>query len=210
MLKAPWPGFVKTRLAEHVGPSEASRIYRLMVERLAKNLPSEFPVEIHFTPASAEAEFAAWLGRVGPLFPQSDGDLGARLTAAMHGTTARGARGIVFLGGDCPYVDAQLLQDAAASMASSDVVIGPATDGGYYLLGINKPEESLFEGIPWSTSRVLQVTLMRIKALHWTHLLLPELEDIDDIESWNRARVLFVDPACDLRSGRTFRKLDVI
>ena len=158
MLKAPVAGQVKTRLAAEIGDAAALRAYRRLVEHLGAGLPPEWPVEVHFSPAEAEADMRHWLGGRALYVPQSPGDLGERLIAA------------------------------AAGLAGRDAVLGPAVDGGYYLLGIKAVERTLFEGVSWSTATVADETRARMRRLDWTWMELAEQEDVDDVAAWDRAQ----------------------
>ena len=192
MLKAPVPGRVKTRLAADIGGPEACRVYRRLVEHQIGRIPADWRVEVHFDPPGAGESMRAWLGD-GPVYvPQPAGDLGVRLSTAMNEGAAAGADPVcrfplIFLGGDCPYLDEAALAEAAKSLESRDVVVGPAADGGYVLIGMNTPHPELFQGIEWSTERVLRQTLDRAQAAGLSVALLPELEDVDDLASWKRA-----------------------
>ena len=184
MLKAPRPGRVKTRLAAEVGVQKAAQIYRRLVDHQIKQLPPGWPVEIHFTPGNAMAEISEWLGSEFNYFPQADGNLGLRLASAAEGAFGRGASSVMFLGGDCPGVDKALLRKAADSLLENDVVIGPAEDGGYYLLGLRKQDRLLFYRVDWGTGKVLEQTLDRIKDLGWRSELLERLPDVDRLADW--------------------------
>lgn len=96
---------------------------------------------------------------------------------------------MVLLGGDCPGQDRVFFQASEEALATHDLVIGPARDGGYTLLAAKKLHRALFEGIAWSTARVLEETLDRARALGLRVALLETLEDVDDAASWERARV---------------------
>jgi len=190
MLKAPRPGLVKTRLAREAGKIEAARIYRHLVHRQLRALPSGWPVIVWYAPPGAGREMKSWLGPTYRYRPQCAGDLGRRLVHAVRQTFHAGARRVIFLGGDCPYVSAPDLRRTARSLRKVDVVLGPATDGGYYLVGLRRPEPVIFRGIAWSTDRVLRQTLEAVKQAGLTHLLLEELEDVDDVAAWSRTGLL--------------------
>lgn len=190
LLKAPHPGRVKTRLAATVGEAEATAIYRRLVERQVRALPSSWNATIHFDPPGAGEEMRAWLSplRSGLAYlPQSAGDLGARLNAAFVTHFSAGTRAVIALGGDCPGLDQTLLESAREKLLSADVVLGPAADGGYYLIGMNAPCAALFEGIPWSTPSTLARTREAVRRQGLRCVELPVLEDIDDAPSWERA-----------------------
>jgi rSAM/selenodomain-associated transferase 1 len=177
-LKAPRLGAVKTRLAAEVGPRHALRLYRVMVARTLDAVRAAgLDATVWYTPPDAAAEMRFWLGDAWPLRPQASGDLGARLAAA-HRAVETG-RGWLAIGADCPGVDPRLLADAAACVSPGEVVLGPALDGGYYLVGGIAPLPDIFSGIPWGTERVLTETRARLALLgvRWRELV--TLRDVD-------------------------------
>ncbi len=188
LLKAPRLGEVKTRLARALGPRRAVQIYRRLVESQAARLPAGWPVEIHYAPRGARRELHAWLGSRGHFRVQRGIDLGARLVTAFAGAFARGASGALAIGGDCPGLDATRLRAAARALRRNDVVLGPACDGGYYLIGLRLASPKLFAGIPWSTGEVLRETRRRARQQGLRVHLLDRLEDVDDLASWRRAK----------------------
>ncbi len=192
MLKAPRPGFVKTRLAREIGAAAAGAIYRSLVESQLLAAPPEWPIEIHYTPDDAEAEMSRWLAPLRPtplaFYPQPGGDLGARLEAALSSAFERGAGAVLFAGGDCPALDRQTLLQSAEVLKSADVVIVPARDGGYVLIGLAAPRREIFAEIAWSTPSVLSETLERARQAGLKATTLHTLEDVDDIESLTRAQ----------------------
>lgn len=191
MLKAPRPGAVKTRLAASIGPDAATRVYRALVERQAAEIPRDWSVEVHFAPGDAEEEMRRWLAALLParstFFPQPQGDLGARLNAALTGATARGARPVLFAGGDCPQLTTRRLHEAATALRTVQSVIIPATDGGYVLIGFSGPGSFAFDGIAWSTSAVFAQTRNAVRTRGMTLQTFPPLEDVDDLPSLLRA-----------------------
>ena len=190
MLKIPKTGYVKTRLAAEMGAQAACDAYRQIVEHLFEELAPYCSIEVHYTPGNKNARAAMenWLGTQHSYFPQPKGDLGRRMHSAVKGAFSRNAQSVVLLGGDCPYVDPTTIQKTAENLNSSDVVIGPALDGGYYLLGLNKPQPALFRNIVWGTETVFKTTLERAKKKKLTVHSLPPAEDVDDFPSWYRAR----------------------
>ena len=101
---------------------------------------------------------------------------------------ASGADLVFFLGGDCPGITRSYLEEAEAALAKTDMVITGALDGGYVLLGLRKPMAAVFEAIPWSSDSVFSATLGRARAAGLTYECLSPLEDIDDLESYERQR----------------------
>lgn len=128
------------------------------------------PVTIWYAPADAGPEMIRWLGQDADLRLQASGDLGARLTAAAR-AIPEGDSWIV-VAGDCPGLSAGDLTHAAALLEDWPVVLGPAPDGGFYLLAGRSPLPDLFSDIPWGSDRVLDETRRRLQALglQWTEL----------------------------------------
>ncbi|MGF1657405.1 MAG: TIGR04282 family arsenosugar biosynthesis glycosyltransferase [Verrucomicrobiales bacterium] len=184
MLKAPIPGLVKTRLAADLGdPAMACGIYRLMVERQLKEI--QVAAHIHFAPPDQKHLMREWLGSDHQYTAQCEGDLGDRLYYAWEQTPADA---VFFLGGDCPAMTYAMLSRCRDLIEKKDVVLVPARDGGYCLLGIRGIDpKPLFTEIPWSTERVLGCTLQRCSANQWSVGLTHYLEDVDDRGSWQRA-----------------------
>jgi rSAM/selenodomain-associated transferase 1 len=194
-LKEPSPGSVKTRLAASIGDEAACSLYRRMVELQLSRLPNGWPVTVHHEPAASEPAFRAWLGESVHYEPQNGGDLGARLSAAMLEHFRTHESPWIALGGDCPGLGADALRAAAAALGNgAAVVLGPALDGGYYLIGLRAPAPELFSGIPWSSSNTLAATLERARALALEVVLLEPLEDVDDLASLRRAQAAGLVP----------------
>ncbi len=186
----PEPGRTKTRLIPALGARGAADLQRRMTERaveMAQRLSRCMPVslEVRFS-GSGPHRMQQWLGRDLPCLPQQGDDLGQRMAGALGDALADGARRAVLIGTDVPGLDAALLASAFERLADYDVVLGPARDGGYYLVGLRRPAPGLFQGIPWGTGRVLQHTLHAARTLGLSHTLLDELQDVDtpeDLES---------------------------
>lgn len=180
-VKAPRAGFVKTRLAEIIGSDTALDTYQTLVEVITTNLASYPKVDLHFTPAEAETEIRPWLNRDWTASPQCEGELGERLTHAFHKAFERGNDKVVIIGSDCPYVKESDIEDAFTGLAEHDVTIGPAADGGYWLIGLSKPTPELFTGINWSTETVLAETLDKARLSDRSVKHLRELSDVDTV-----------------------------
>ncbi len=180
LLKAPRAGSVKTRLARELGDTAAVDLYRLMVDStLAAVRGTGWRTTIWYSPIDADREFENWLGREFRFRPQPAGDLGARM-AAVGGGLAEGTP-VIILGGDCPGITTDLLLKAGTLLASTDVVLGPSLDGGYYLLGARTPLPELFGGIEWSTPTVAAATRDRLLALGQEWIELDVLRDVDTV-----------------------------
>jgi uncharacterized protein len=192
-------GQVKTRLARSIGTERATRVYRALVEHQLTQIPKSWRIAIHFAPSDAEIEMRRWLERHSPrrpdFIPQPDGDLGVRLISAMHHGFATGADLLFFAGGDCPGLTCSYLEEAETTLAKTDMVIAGALDGGYVLLGLRRPMASIFERIPWSSNAVFAATLAQARGAGLSCHCLSPLEDIDDLESYERQRFAVQDLA---------------
>jgi hypothetical protein len=132
----------------------------------------------------------SWMGPLRPYLrfvAQCAGGMGERLTEAFATEFKLGSGGVLVIGGDCPALDRKILNAAADALKAADAVLGPALDGGYYLIGLKKPRPELFKGIDWSTPAVLDQTRAKIRAFNLRLAMLPILEDVDDSESLMRA-----------------------
>lgn len=177
----PAAGACKTRLIPALGPEGAARLHRHLTERTVAVLrTSELPVTVAYTGADAAA-FAAWLGPDVLLAEQAEGDLTARLLAFLDRVP------VIFFGADTPDLAPHHVEAAIAGLHCHDVVIGPAEDGGYYLIGMRKALPELLIDMPWSTERVLPETLVRLGRLGIAPHLLGVLADCDrpeDLARW--------------------------
>lgn len=190
-LKAPIAGLVKTRLGRDVGAKRAAEIYCGLVERQMAEIPADWKVTIAYDPPGAEPAMRAWLGNRPFYFPQSGGNLGQRLENAAARLFAANSAGVLFIGGDCPTLDAARLKKAAAALQNVDIALIRALDGGYVLIGLAAENHGVFEGIAWSTPEVFTQTVARCSTLGLAlSVLEPALEDVDDLDSWRRAVAL--------------------
>ena len=184
MVKAPRAGTVKTRLARVLGDGPACEAYKELVGCLLNNLAALPGVELRFAPDDALNEIKPWLVSDWSGLSQGGGDLGQRLARAVQQSFAQDPVRLVIVGSDCPWVGVEDIRAAWGHLADHDLVIGPARDGGYWLIGMNHPHTSLFEGIAWSSERVLQQTLDRARELGLRTHCLRTLSDVDEIDDW--------------------------
>jgi len=176
-------GQVKTRLASGMGELPALEIYKHLVQ-LTYSALEEVPVPVwtffsDFIPVSTNPI-------VENSFVQQGQDLGERMSNAFARTFESGRDKVVLIGTDCPTLQSHHLLQAFEALNHSDLVVGPATDGGYYLIGMKGKAAYLFERIAWSTSQVLSQTLHVASQHGLIVTLLPELDDIDTQEDWQR------------------------
>ena len=185
-VKAPRPGFVKTRLAAVVGTETALETYSALVETLIARLDGLPRIEIQFSPAGAEAEIQPWVQPDWTASPQAEGNLTDRLIAAFANAFQAGQERVVIIGSDCPYIAPDDIAEAFNKLANHDVVLGPANDGGYWLIGLRQPQPALFEGITWSTESVFEETLAAAAAAGLHVARLRELSDVDTVADLQR------------------------
>ena len=180
--KAPRPGRVKTRLAHDVGHKEAAEIYASLGRAVIDGVrEGPYRIVVRFDPPGAEDEMRSWLGSDGLAFlPQHPGDLGARMSAALE-HAFRDSERVCIVGTDVPDLNRGVVRKAFEALSQADICLGPALDGGYYLIALRRPHPALFTDIRWSTDTVLSATVERIRAAGLTHALLPALRDIDTI-----------------------------
>jgi uncharacterized protein len=183
-VKAPSQGTVKTRLARTIGKEAACGAYQKIVGELVDRLAPLPFIELRFTPDDAAVEIKPWRRRQWQLRPQGEGDLGQRLERAFGDAFAGGAHYVAVIGSDCPTITPDDIQTAWAALQANDVVIGPARDGGYWLIGLREPRPTLFQSIDWSTDKVLKQTLRRARARNLKVELLRELSDVDTESDW--------------------------
>lgn len=192
----PTPGQAKTRLIPLLGPTGAALLHRQFVRitvDTCRRLRSRRSVvtELRFTGAS-HREMAGLFGHDLIYREQGPGDLGQRLRAAAAEAISSGTCKVVLVGTDCPLLDADRLDQAFAALDDQDVVIGPANDGGYYLIGVKSDHSELFTDIAWGGPDVLTHTLDACRRLGLSHALLPALSDVDtpeDLATWAAARL---------------------
>ena len=177
--RLPVPGKVKTRLIPALGEEGAARLYaRLLAQTVEVARESGLDFELRVTGGEVAA-FHALFGSDVAVVDQGEGDLGAKM--------ARVEAPALLIGSDCPSVTAPLLRAAAGALEDRRVVLGPANDGGYYLIGFSEPVPYLFDAMEWSTPSVLPETLRRLAERGMGPAVLPELADIDtaeDLAQW--------------------------
>ena len=183
-LKAPIAGQVKTRLARDIGDQAACELYcRLVDHAIDGSLASSIPLVICHDGRREELP-DGWLQRACEVLPQTGLDLGQRMANAFCDLFTEGAEQVVLIGSDIPGIDATYLRNGFEQLGNSDLVIGPAVDGGYCLIGFNRQafNPGLFEQIPWSTGQVLELTLVAAENAGLSVALLSTLRDIDTLE----------------------------
>jgi rSAM/selenodomain-associated transferase 1 len=209
--RPPVAGRVKTRLSPALPEALAARLYgALLADTLSAGAASR-----------ADARVVAWSEtRDAPPAPaafaaalQEGADLGARLAHAFTRAFAAGARRAVIVGSDAPAMTAAHLDGAFDALASHDLVLGPATDGGYWLVGLSRAAPELFEGVPWSTPEVAAVTLSRARGAGLRVAAAPTLPDLDtpaDLAALVGACAGTGETACGPRTREALRTMGLV
>ena len=184
----PRAGQVKTRLIPHLGAEGAARLQQYLTEQTLARATAAATLRparlsLWYTGGSAP-EMTDWLGTDLSLRPQQGTDLGERMAAAFQAAWAEGMQRAVLLGTDCPALSSELIARALAELEGHDLVLGPAHDGGYYLIGLRhglapEAQAALLQDIAWGTASVFRDTLARATAANLTISTLQELHDID-------------------------------
>jgi rSAM/selenodomain-associated transferase 1 len=193
MAKAPRIGAAKTRLVPPLSAAEAAGLSACFIRDAVENIAAaaqQVAIEgyIAFSPLGAEAEFAPLLAEGTRLLPPRHSGLGASLYDAAADLLAAGYGSACLVNSDSPTLPTSLLVDAAGALSApgNRIVLGPAEDGGYYLIGLKQPHTRLFDAIAWSTPLVFAQTVERACEIGLEPLVLPMWYDVDDVESLQR------------------------
>ncbi|MEO9803118.1 MAG: TIGR04282 family arsenosugar biosynthesis glycosyltransferase [Reichenbachiella sp.] len=179
-VKNPELGKVKTRLAKNVGDDEALRIYKKLLDFTQKeSSKANADSKVYYSSEITKKDI--WVNAQKK--KQHSGDLGAKMAAAFQEELVA-YRKVCIIGTDCAELTSEVIDQAFNALDSKDFVLGPANDGGYYLLGMKDHHPQLFEDVEWSTSAVLNQTIEKIKLMNADYVLLPELIDVDTLKDW--------------------------
>ena len=188
-IKNPEAGKVKTRLAKSIGDDKALQVYKELLEKtisVAKRTDVRRQVWyssfIDYEDEITTDKFEKYL--------QSGSNLGERMKNAFQQVFEEGVERAVIIGSDCPSLNKKIVKNAFDRLKEKDLVIGPSEDGGYYLLGMNRYYETLFEDIEWSTESVLESTLQKAESNRLKVFQLPILNDIDNLEDLKRSSLM--------------------
>lgn len=177
-------GKVKTRLAKDIGDTNALKIYHVLLEHTRK-----VSIEVPCFRLVIYSEFIDFNDRFQNSYfmkdQQQEGDLGQRLEEAFDVNFEDGYDKIVCIGSDCHELNSAILEEAFLQLDKNDLVLGPAKDGGYYLIGMKKTHNRLFRNKEWSTPNILLDTLLDVKEMNLSYHLLPTLSDVDVVDDLN-------------------------
>ena len=191
-LKYPEPGHVKTRLAADLEDSgTAAEIYSALAERVLTEvypLPGSYDLILYVDPQHETARYVGWIGDSWEIHQQAGDDLGSRMSNAFAATFAAGYDRVAVIGTDCIGMDQELIESVFTHLDHHDFVIGPSSDGGYYLLAGKTHAPWLFENMTWSADDVLETTLERIETRELDVFQLEEKLDVDTLDDLTELR----------------------
>jgi len=186
VAKAPQPAKVKTRLSPELSPDEATGLYRCFIRDRIREVSrlKNIDLAIAYTPAISQDYFLQFLSNGFKLFPQRGKDLGQRLHNIFVDQLQQGYQAVTIIDSDTPDLPRTIVEQAFELLAAdgADAVFGPSHDGGYYLIGMQRPHSELFQNITWSTATVLQETLEIAKKSGLRAKLLKHWNDLDTFE----------------------------
>jgi len=188
--RVPVAGQVKTRMIPPLSPDTVCDLYRAFLADLFERLGQAKVSPTIFLAGEPASAFPPLLPRPWPLVPQAEGDLGARMAAAFRHLLTGPESRAVLIGSDSPDLPIPYLKRAFQRLKHRDVVIGPAMDGGYYLIGLRAPTPVLFEGVEWGSNRVLAQTIEIITREKLSVSMLPPWYDVDDAQSLELLRAM--------------------
>lgn len=178
-VKNPVAGKVKTRLAKTIGDDKALEIYVHLLEITRKAAEGADCTRHLFYSDDIAAD--DWSLDKFNKHLQAGSDLGEKMKNAFHHILTLGAKRVIIIGSDCPGLTSEIVEDAFKALMDKDVCVGPAKDGGYYLLGMKELHPALFEEKEWSTDSVFEDTVVDLMENRLTYARLPQLSDVDTI-----------------------------
>lgn len=184
-LKYPKPGQVKTRLARDLGAENACTLYRDLAERVITEvfpLNQTYELVLFVDPKHDLELYRSWLGEQFSFQQQSGHTLGDRMFNAGSWAFDEGYERVIIVGSDCVGMDEQFIGNAFSSLEKSDFVLGPSSDGGYYLIGLKPEFEFVFDDMPWSGPDLRELTLERIESREMKTTLLDMKQDVDTLD----------------------------
>jgi len=191
MFAKAWkPGLVKTRLGRTIGLQRSADLYKLFIEFLAHRLAnslSDVDRVIAFSPPSCQSYFDSFDSLGWKIAPQSEGDLGQRISEFFRwGLTEERYDQVVLIGSDSPDLDIGIINKAFFQLEKTDAVFSPSDDGGYCLVGLSHWDANYFVDIPWSTPEVFETSLRRVDQAAGSVATLPSWYDVDTLEDLDR------------------------
>jgi rSAM/selenodomain-associated transferase 1 len=206
-VKLPGKGRVKSRLAQRIDEDLVLRLYENMVlDTIDMLTRGRFPFRICFTPPEAYDRILEWLGQGYRAFPQTGDELGDRMENAFERVFSGDVEDALLIGSDIPGLTTEVMDEAFTALQKIEAVIGPAGDGGYYLIGFKKGsfEPVIFHGMVWSTITVFRETMDKLHNASLKVHVLPQLTDVDTVEDLKTLMSQVRGPALETSRTRSF------
>ncbi len=209
-------GKVKTRLAKTLGNDFALQFYKLCSEKIfeesKKLIAEDITVHLFYAGEQTDRQLIDRAGFPFSIYRQQGDNLGSRMKNAFNKIFNENAAKAIIIGTDVPDLDSGFIIDAFNMLDTNDAVIGPAADGGYYLLGLKRPFDVLFDKIAWSTGSVFNNTVMKMRKSKIKYRIMPELNDIDTVEDlmrWLSADNLRAENSFKIKIRRMLDNLNI-
>ena len=183
-VRRPIAGKVKTRLAKTLGADKALAIYKKLLAHTA-SITTNLSADKFVYYSDAIDEQDGWKNDVYKKRKQVEAEFGIKMQTAFDECFNEGYKKLLIIGSDCYELTSEIIEEAFTQLKDADIVAGTAKDGGYYLLGMKKPNPSIFNLAAWSTRDVLKSTLVKCEAAGLSYYLLPALNDVDEAEDVN-------------------------
>jgi rSAM/selenodomain-associated transferase 1 len=187
LIRNPQLGHVKTRLAAQIGDGGALKVYRALLD-YTRSVASQINSSRLLFYSNFIDDQDSWDNQIFTKFLQEGNSFGARMRNSFEIAFKHHEKAVI-IGSDCEELTPEIIREAFSKLSKFDVVLGPAKDGGYYLMGLKKVYPALFINKQWSTSSVLKDTLNDIKTLRISFYLLPVLSDIDDFTDFKNSKI---------------------
>lgn len=206
MSRAPIPGKTKTRLQSHLKPEECAELHRAFLKDISNKLVNikkqykKLHLFLSYTPEGSENLFADLIGDNFNFIMQTGKDLGARMYNSISEAYNKSSEPVIITGSDLPSLPAEIITEAVAALKEKDIVIGPAADGGYYLIGMQRPHSFLFACNEWGSDSVLVKTLKSASEHNLKTHFLPEWYDVDTFNEL----LLFRDELLKIKKDRFY------
>lgn len=213
MSRAPVAGKTKTRLESHLKSEECAELHQAFLKDInskflnLKKIYSRLDLYLSFTPADNIDLFSELIDQEFIRIPQRGSDLGERMYNAVADAYQKSNLPVIVTGSDLPLLDIDIFTEALAGLKERDIVIGPSEDGGYYLLGMQKPERSLFDFKNWGNDSVLEQTIREARKHNLKSHFLPEVSDVDTFKELLELRAKLINKNIDLNYPKHTRDL---
>jgi rSAM/selenodomain-associated transferase 1 len=203
-IKSPDEEKVKSRLASVIGEEKAIILYKSFILDIIETIQrGNYPLKIYFHPPDSGDALKSWMGNNCDYLPQRGDDLGERMKNAFIQSFSEGLEKVLLIGSDIPDLKLTVVNEAFESLNDHDAVIGPASDGGYYLIGFKKSTflPDIFNGIPWGGDSVFLKTMEVFNRTGWVVHILPEWRDVDTMDDLRSLFAMNIDTG--FRNSRT-------